>query len=524
MEERFLPIGIQDFEKLRRGGYVYVDKTGFVYKLARLSTPFFLSRPRRFGKSLLLSTFEAFFLGKKELFKGLEIEALEKDWIEYPIIKISFGADNYPDLECLKSQENLILSKYEKEYGIEVTDPRAAPRLNNIITTAYEKTGKQVVILIDEYDKPILDALYTEYEEQNCQELRAFYSPLKDCDKYIRFLFITGITKVSHVNIFNGLNQLNDISLDRAYSSLCGISESELEKYFEPEIAALAEEQEMTVPETKAKLAKMYNGYHFSYNVEGLYNPFCLLKCFSAKNFGAYWFESGTPSFLVKTLQNQPVELTNLVNGRLATEDQFKNYDPDSKNMLPMIYQSGYLTIKNYERDSGLYTLDFPNKEIENGFLKVLLKKFVTVPYDDIGLEINNLRVALRNNNINQILSLIKSAIAELPTIVKKDMCENYYESVTHLMFRMTGYNVVSELQNVAGRSDVIVTTKDSVFIFELKMDKGQDFDTVAENALTQIDANGYSERFAVSGKQMHKIGVVFSSDGKGIIGWKIKQ
>lgn len=524
MEERFLPIGIQDFEKLRRGGYVYVDKTGFVYKLARLSTPFFLSRPRRFGKSLLLSTFEAFFLGKKELFKGLEIEALEKDWIEYPIIKISFGADNYPDLECLKSQENSILSDYEKKYDIEVSDFRAAPRLKNLIKTAYEKTGKQVVILIDEYDKPILDALYTEYEEQNRQELRAFYSPLKDCDKYIRFLFITGITKVSHVNIFSGLNQLNDISLDRAYSSLCGISESELEKYFDLEIAALAEEQEMTVPETKAKLAQMYDGYHFSYNVEGLYNPFCLLKCFSAKNFGAYWFESGTPSFLVKTLQNQPVELTNLVNGRLATEDQFKNYDPDSKNMLPVIYQSGYLTIKDYERDSGLYTLDFPNKEIENGFLKVLLKKFVTVPYDDIGLEINNLRVALRNNNINQILSLIKSAIADLPTIVKKDMCENYYESVTHLMFRMTGYNVVSELQNVAGRSDVIVTTKDSVFIFELKMDKGHDFDTVAENALTQIDANGYSERFAVNGKQMHKIGVVFSSDGKGIIGWKIKQ
>ena len=523
MEERFLPIGIQDFEKLRRGGYVYVDKTGFVYKLARLSTPFFLSRPRRFGKSLLLSTFEAFFLGKKELFEGLEIETLEKDWIEYPVIKISFGADNYPDLDCLKSQENLILSKYEKEYGIEVTDPRAAPRLNNIITTAYEKIGKQVVILIDEYDKPILDALYTEYEEQNRQELRAFYSPLKDCDKYIRFLFITGITKVSHVNIFSGLNQMNDISLDRAYSSLCGISESELEKYFEPEIAALAEEQEMTFAETKEKLARMYDGYHFSYNVEGVYNPFCLLKCFSAKNFGAYWFESGTPSFLVKTLQNQPVELTNLVNGRLATEDQFKNYDPDSKNMLPVVYQSGYLTIKDYERESGLYTLDFPNKEIENGFLKVLLKKFVTVPYDDIGLEINNLRVALRNNNINQILSLIKSAIADLPTIVKKDMCENYYESVTHLMFRMTGYNVISELQNVAGRSDVIVTTKDSVFIFELKMDKGQDYDTVAENALAQIDANGYSERFAVSGKQMHKIGVVFSSDGKEIIGWKIK-
>ena len=534
MEERFLPIGIQDFEKLRKGGYVYVDKTRLVYKLARLSTPYFLSRPRRFGKSLLLSTMEYYFLGKKELFEGLEIENLEKDWTEYPVLKISFGADNYPDLDCLKSQENSILSDYEKEYDIEVSDFRVAPRIKNLIRTAYEKTGKQVVILIDEYDKPILDALYTEYEEQNRQELRAFYSPLKDCDKYIRFLFITGITKVSHVNIFSGLNQLNDISLDRAYSSLCGISESELEKYFEPEITALAEEQEMTVAETKAKLAQMYDGYHFSYRVEGVYNPFCLLKCFSAKNFGSYWFESGTPSFLVNTLQNQPIELTNLVNGRLATEDQFKNYDPDSKNMLPVIYQSGYLTIKDYEKETGLYTLDFPNREIENGFLNVLLKKFVTVPYDDIGLEINNLRVALRNNNVDKSLSIIKSAIADLPTIVKKDMCENYYESVTHLMFRMTGYNVVSELQNVAGRSDVIVTTKDTVFIFELKMDKGKasaddesknsaELEKILENALSQIDANGYSDRFKVSGKTMRKAGVVFSSEGRGILGWKIK-
>ncbi len=534
MEERFLPIGIQDFEKLRKGGYVYVDKTRLVYKLARLGTPYFLSRPRRFGKSLLLSTMEYYFLGKKELFEGLEIENLEKDWTEYPVLKISFGADNYPDLDCLKSQENSILLDYEKEYDIEVSDFRVAPRIKNLIRTAYEKTGKQVVILIDEYDKPILDALYTEYEEQNRQELRAFYSPLKDCDKYIRFLFITGITKVSHVNIFSGLNQLNDISLDRAYSSLCGISESELEKYFEPEITALAEEQEMTVAETKAKLAQMYDGYHFSYRVEGVYNPFCLLKCFSAKNFGSYWFESGTPSFLVNTLQNQPIELTNLVNGRLATEDQFKNYDPDSKNMLPVIYQSGYLTIKDYEKETGLYTLDFPNREIENGFLNVLLKKFVTVPYDDIGLEINNLRVALRNNNVDKALSIIKSAIADLPTIVKKDMCENYYESVTHLMFRMTGYNVVSELQNVAGRSDVIVTTKDSVFIFELKMDKGKasaddesknsaELEKILENALSQIDANGYSDRFKVSGKTMRKAGVVFSSEGRGILGWKIK-
>ena len=524
MANRFLPIGIQDFEKLRTFNNVYVDKTSYIYELTRTSSPYFLSRPRRFGKSLLLSTLEAYFLGKKDLFKGLAIEKLEKDWVEYPVIKISFGADNYPDLNCLISLENSVLSEYEKKYNVAVSDSRAAPRLKNIIRSAYEKTGKQVVILIDEYDKPILDALYTQYEEQNRQELRSFYSPLKDCDQYIRFLFITGITKVSHVNIFSGLNQLNDISLTQSYSSICGVSESELEKYFMPEIEALAERQEMSLEETKAKLAQMYDGYHFTHDVEGVYNPFCLLKCFSDKDFGSYWFESGTPSLLVKTLQNQPLELTTIINGRKAKEDQFKNYDPDSKNMLPVIYQSGYLTIKDFDKAKRIYTLDFPNREIEDGFINILLKKFVTVPYDDLGLAIGNLCDALELHDLDQALNIIKSAIADLPTVVKKDMCENYYESVTHLMFRMTGWRVVSELQNVCGRSDVVVASKDSVFIFELKMDKGRPFEEVAEEALAQIDANGYSGRFTVSGKAMYKVALVFSSEGKGLLGWKVKE
>ena len=521
METRYLPIGIQDFEKLRRGNYVYVDKTHFVYDLTRTSTPYFLSRPRRFGKSLLLSTLEAYFLGKRELFTGLSIEKLGKEWTQYPVLNISFGADNYPDLVSLKSAINLMLCRYEKIFNVEVTDERSAPRLNNIILAAYEQTGKQVVILIDEYDKPILDALYTEYEEQNRQELRSFYSPLKDMDRHIRFLFITGITKVSHINIFSGLNQLNDISLNKNYSALCGISESELDEYFVPEIEALAKEQEMTVLEAKEKLAVMYDGYHFTHDVEGVYNPFCLLKCFMEKDFGSYWFESGTPSFLVKALQNQPLVLSTIVNGRKAKEDQFKNYDPDSKNMLPVIYQSGYLTIKGFSKERRVYTLDFPNREIEEGFLNVLLKKFVKVPDDDMGLAVDNICDALEKKDVDKVLSIIKAAIADLPTVVKKDMCENYYESVTHLIFRLTGFNVVSELQSVAGRSDVIVTTKDSVFIFELKMDRGRSFEEVAEDALTQIDANGYAERFTVSGKSMFKVGVVFSSDGKGMVGWK---
>ncbi|MBQ1833700.1 MAG: AAA family ATPase, partial [Treponema sp.] len=517
MEERFLPIGIQDFEDLRNRKCVYVDKTAFIYKLAHEGKPYFLSRPRRFGKSLLLSTMEYYFLGKKELFHGLAIENLEKDWTEYPVLKISFGMNSYENNERLKARLDVIVGENEALYKIERVNSDPAERFAHLIHAISEKTGRQVVILIDEYDKPILDALYTEYEEINRQELRSFYSPLKECDKYIRFLFITGITKVSHINIFSGLNQLDDISLDRAYSSICGISEPELDRYFMPEINALSECQEMTVEETKAKLAQMYDGYHFTHDVEGVYNPFCLLKCFREKDFGSYWFESGTPSFLVKTLQNQPLVLSTIVNGRKAKEDQFKNYDPDSKNMLPVIYQSGYLTIKDFEKTKRTYTLDFPNREIEEGFLNVLLKKFVSVPDDDMGLAIDNLCDALDSRDVDKTLSIIKSAIADLPTIVKKDMCENYYESVTHLMFRMTGCRVVSELQSVAGRSDVVVATKDSVFIFELKMDKGADFETVAASALSQIDANGYSERFAVSGKAMYMVGLVFSSDGKGL-------
>ena len=353
--------------------------------------------------------------------------------------------------------------------------------------------------------------------------MRSFYSPLKDLDKYIRLLFITGITKVSHVNIFSGLNQLNDISLDKQYSSLCGISESELERYFKPEIEILSKEQDMSIFETKEKLASMYDGYHFAHDVEGVYNPFSLFKCFNSKDFGSYWFESGTPSFLVKTLKKQPLQLTKIIKGGRAKEDQFKNYDPDSNNMLPVIYQSGYLTINGFEKETRLYTLDFPNREIEDGFINVLLKKFVTVPYDDLVLAVSNICDALNLKDIDKALSIIKAAIADLPTIVKKDMCENYYEAATHLIFRMTGYRVISELQNVSGRSDVVVSTKDAVFIFELKMDKGRAFVEVANDALTQIDVNGYAERFIVSGKQMFKVALVFSSEGKCLLGWKIR-
>ena len=522
-ENQILPIGIQDFEKLRRENLLYVDKTDLIFQLAKVGKPYFLSRPRRFGKSLLLSTFEAYFLGKKDLFKGLAIDELEKDWIKYPVINLSFAADNFTEDGSLAETLNQLLKEYEHKYGIFFKSFSYAWRLKQIIRKAYAKTGKQVVILIDEYDKPILDALYTDLEEKNRNILRGLFSPLKDCDKYIRFLFITGITKVSHVNIFSGLNQLDDISMNEAYSSLCGITESELEKYFQPQISALAQKKKLSLEQTKTKLAEFYDGYHFTHDVEGVYNPFCLFKCFSEQDFGSYWFESGTPSFLVKTLQHQPLLLSSIINGRRATEDQFKNYDPDSQNMLPVIYQSGYLTIKDFQEERRIYTLDFPNKEIENGFLNVILKKFVKVPDDDMGLAIDNLCKALEAKDIDRALSIIKAAVADIPSIIKKEMCENYYESITHVMFRMTGLNTISELQSINGRSDIIVTTDDSVFIFELKMDNGRDFEAVADEALAQIDKNGYADRFAASGKDTFKIGLVFASNASGLIGWKIK-
>ena len=521
LNKRFLPIGIQSFEKLRKNNYVYVDKTQFVYDLAQTWSPYFLSRPRRFGKSLFISTLEAYFSGKKELFTGLALERLEKDWIEYPVIYFNFAQDGYSTDESLNANLNYMLSKYEEKYGIEKKEERFANRFEQIIQKANEITGRQVVILIDEYDKPILDALYTEYEEKNRTILRDFYVTLKANDEYIRFLFITGITRISHMNIFSGLNQLEDISLEEKYSSICGISETELTEYFMPEIEELAQAQEMTIEETKAELAKMYDGYHFSPNSEGVYNPFCLLRCLKNSDFGSYWFESGTPSFLVKTLQNQPFQLFSIVDGRKATETQFKDYDPDSKNMLPVIYQSGYLTIKDFEKRGRIYTLGFPNKEVEDGFLNAILPKFISVPDDDLGLSVDYLRKAFAANELEYAMRIVKACFSDIPTIVQKNMRENFYEAITHVLFRMTGFDVISEMQSIFGRSDIIVTTQTDVYIFELKTVPPTDFEKGVKEALEQIEKKKYAERYSVSGKTTHKIALVFADDASGVLGWK---
>ena len=520
---RKLPVGIQSFEDLRKSGYIYVDKTEYIYNLANLGKPYFLSRPRRFGKSLLLSTMQAYFEGKKELFTGLAIGMLEKDWVEYPVIKISFGQSTFETREKLLAVMDSILREHENKFGVEKSSEVPSVRFKKLIQEVSNQTGKQVVILIDEYDKPILDALYTEFEEQNRQELRSFYSPLKDCDEYIRFLFITGITKVSHVNIFSGLNQLDDISLYEDYSAICGLTNEELDKFFEPELKALAEKNKMTVPAVKEKLRFMYDGYHFTYGVEGVYNPFSILRCFRQNRFDTYWFDTATPTMLIKSLENKPADLLKYTKPIITLDSAFKNYEPENSNMLPVFYQSGYLTIKDYDSDSELYTLGIPNREVEKGLFEIIIPKFTTIENDDLGLAIENFRQGFLRADIERLMNALRAAVADVPTLLKKNQCENYYETITHVIFRQTGLSVVSEFQSIAGRSDIVVMTKTDVFIFELKMDKGKSEDTekLAEEALAQIDTNGYAGRFAVSGKTLHKVGVVFSSEGQGLLAWK---
>ena len=521
-QRRLLPIGIQDFEKLRSAGCIYVDKTALVYSLASTPISYFLSRPRRFGKSLLVSTFDAYFRGRRDLFTGLAIEGLEKDWAAYPVLNISFANDNFSTTEALNASIENIFSRYEDLYGLTKREGQTfANRFEHIITAAAEQTGKPVVILIDEYDKPVLDALFTEQEEKNRAVLRGFYSPLKGMDKYIRFLFITGITKISQLNIFSGLNQLDDISMNADYAALCGISDSELHAYFMQEIESLAKEQGMSIEEAFRALAENYDGYHFARNGEGVYNPFCLLKALREKNFGSYWFESGTPSLLVTSLQNTPVQLAGVINGRKALEAEFKDYDPATRNLLPVIYQSGYLTIKGYDRQSRIYTLGFPNREVEDGFLNAVLPRFISVPDDSLGLSIENLRRAFLTGNLDAAMEHIQAAFCDIPVILQKKQCENYYESIFHVLLRMTGFRVTSELQSIGGRSDIVFETGDAVYIFELKMDRGRQWQEAAAEALAQIERKGYASRFAVAGKSLRLVGVVFSDEAKGLLGWQ---
>ena len=510
------PIGIQDFESLRNDGYVYVDKTALIYKLATTGRYYFLSRPRRFGKSLLISTMEAYFRGKRELFKGLAIEQLEKDWKEYPILHIDLNSRRYENAESLRSELNKYLEIWERRYGDEFKDRALEERFFQIIAKAYEKTGQRVVILVDEYDKPMLQAIGDEeLQDEYRNTLKAFYSVLKTQDRYIKFAFLTGVTKFGKVSVFSDLNNLDDISMDNRYIDICGITEQEMHRYFEESLHELAAGERLTYEETCDRLRLLYDGYHFEVDTVGLYNPFSLLNTLNKHKFGDYWFETGTPSFLVYLLKQADYNLNNLQD-EMVSADILNSVDSMSKNPIPVIYQSGYLTIKDYYMEFKIYRLGFPNKEVENGFIKYLLPMYTPIEENKSEFYIANFINDIRRGNPDGFMERLQSLFADSDYKITGKM-EKYFQNSMYLIFKMMGFFTEVERTTSRGRMDIVMKTKDYIYVMELKLDG------TADEALRQIEDKGYAEPFKTDGRLIYKIGVNFSSETRGIEDWQIE-
>ena len=508
---RKLPIGIQTFEKLREEGFLYVDKTAMVYQIASTSTPYFLSRPRRFGKSMLLSTFEAYFQGKKELFKGLAIEKLETEWTEYPVLHLDLNAEKYDTPEALSNLLDSKLRGWESKYGISVSDNSLATRFGTVIQQAYEQTGRQVVVLIDEYDKPLLQALLdAPLLESYRRTLKAFYGVLKSADRYLRFAFLTGVTKFAQVSVFSDLNQLQDISSWPDYATLCGITREELLQVFTPELEELGRFNGLTFEETMEQMTRQYDGYHFYPHCTGVFNPFSVLNAFKSRVMESYWFQTGTPNYLADILKESDYDLRLLIDGVEAASFAFAEYRAEARNPLPMIYQSGYLTIKDYDKEVKLYTLGFPNDEVRYGFLNFLVPYYTNVTDGETAFHIAKFMRELRAGEVDAFMERLKVFFAGIPYELSDDT-ERHYQVIFHIVFTLMGQFIQSEVHSARGRADAVVTSRDAVYVFEFKLNG------TAEEALHQIEEKGYLIPYHLDGKKLVKIGVEFSKETRNI-------
>ena len=511
------PIGIQNFEDLRRGGYVYIDKTGKIYDLFSTGKYYFLSRPRRFGKSLLVSTMEAYFEGKRELFEGLAIEKLEKDWTRYPVLHLDLSGVAYDRKDVLIKVLDQKLSEWEGQYGISAASDVPGLRFQKVISTAYGTTGRQVVILIDEYDKPIIDNLDNpELQEYYRSTLQGFYGVMKAKDECIRFGFLTGVTKIGKLSVFSGLNNLRDISLLSRYSDICGISETDLHEYFPESVMELAEANGLTEDECYRKLADMYDGYHFSRNSVGMYNPFSLLNTFAGQEFNDYWFETGTPTFLVKLLKQTGYDISRLSEdeveigtGEISGVNDYVN-DP-----ISVMYQSGYLTIKGYDGMFGVYRLGFPNMEVKQGFMKMLLNVYSPSPEQSGSVLVSKLYRAVTGGRPEDMMKILEALFARANYQIQGD-AEKDFQYAMYIIFELLGEYVQTEKQTSNGRIDILLQTKDYIYVMELKVDG------TADEALEQIEEKGYAKPFAADPRKLCKIGVSFSSSTRRIEEWKI--
>ena len=515
---RKLPIGIQTFEKIRRGGYLYVDKTELVWQLASTSVPNFLSRPRRFGKSLLLSTFKAYFEGKKELFEGLAIEKLEEKWEKHPVLHLDLNAEKYDTIESLNAILSYQLTQWEAIYGKGTDETTLSNRFKGVIQRAYEQTGKGVVVLVDEYDKPLLQAIHNEeLLEAYRVILKAFYGTLKSKDSCLRFVFLTGVTKFSQVSVFSDLNQLNDISMDYDFGCICGITHQELLSTFEPEIKALAKFNGVSEKEAVEQMTRQYDGYHFHPYAEGVYNPFSVLNAFYKKEFGNYWFQTGTPTFLVKLLQNADYDLRTLMDGVEASAITFTEYRAEAGNPIPLIYQSGYLTIKDFDKEFKIYTLGFPNDEVRYGFLNFLVPFYTPITDDKKNFYIMKFIKELEKGEVDAFMQRFEAFFADFPYELN-DKTERHYQVIVYLIFKLMGQFTQAEVHSAKGRADAVVQTKDYVYVFEFKLNG------TAEEALQQIGEKGYAAPFKGDSRQLVKVGVEFSADTRNVKRWLMEK
>lgn len=512
---RKLPIGIQSFEDLRNGGYLYVDKTALIYRLATTGKPYFLSRPRRFGKSLLLSTLEAYFKGQKELFEGLAIEQLETEWKQHAVLHLDLNAEKYDSLERLENMLEKQLSSWEALYGVDKGTMTHSGRFSTVIEKAREQTGRGVVVLIDEYDKPLLRTFHdTELQKQFRSTLMAFYTVLKSADPWLKLVFITGVTKFAQVGVFSELNQLIDLSMHPYYSTLCGLTQQEIEDTFAPELNALAAENDLTYEQTLEELTRRYDGYHFIANQkEGMYNPFSVLSTFGSNQFGNYWFATGTPTFLAEMLKETDYDLR-VLDGVRVSDASLTTDQADARNPIPMIYQSGYLTIKDFNKEFQIYTLGYPNDEVRYGFLR-FMTPYYTQMESETPFHIQQFVEELRSGQVDAFMTRLRAFFADIPYELN-DKSERHYQVIFYLIIKLMGQFTQAEIHSARGRADVMVKTDRYLYVFEFK------FDGSAKKALEQIDARDYLIPYTVDGRELIKVGANFSKKTRNIGRWLV--
>jgi hypothetical protein len=518
---RLMPIGIQDFEKLRDSGCVYVDKTAYVWKLVNEPAPYFLSRPRRFGKSLLLTTLKAYFQGKKELFDGLAIAGLEKEWRPYPVLHLDFNPSRYDSVLSLTKFVAGCLAEMEAKHGLPPADDTIEVRFRRLIEGIHEKTGQKAVVLIDEYDKPLLESMDDGTLNAELRKaLKPFYGVLKSADASLRFVMLTGVTRFSKVSIFSDLNQLNEIGLAAAFSGVCGITENELLANFTPELEVLAGVNGESFDETLAAMRRNFNGYRFAKNSESVYNPFSVLNTFYRRDIQYYWFATGTPTFLFEELKRTRFEITHFQNGIEIPEMEINDYQPGNMNPVPLLYQTGYLTITGYDRETRLYRLGFPDEEVQYGFLKNLYDYLFPGTAGMDGLNVWTFIKAVRAGETDVFLRQLKAFFAGIPYDLYFWKNENYYQALFYIVFTLLGQFAETEVRSAAGRADAVVKTKDAVYVFEFKVDTAG----TAEDALKQIDAKGYLVPYTVDGRKLVKAGVVFDTAARTLGEWRIEE